>query len=100
MVTHVVMWTLKDNALGNSKADNLAKFREMLLGLPALIPQIRQCEVGLMAFPTPGAFDLVLITRFDNEDDLAIYQNHPAHVVVKQFAAEVHEKRALVDYIG
>lgn len=86
-------------AQGKSKAENMESMKEKLMALEGKIPQIRYIEVGLNVNPTDAAYDVVLISHFDNEDDLAIYAKHPEHVKVGDFIGKVREERVVVDYI-
>jgi hypothetical protein len=93
VLTHIVLFKLKtkDPAV-------IAKARDMLLKLPAQIPQIRHFEVGLNVTESPRACDFSLYSRFDSREDLAIYQAHPQHVVVANYLKSVCESMPVVDY--
>ncbi len=78
MIKHVVMWKLKEEAEGATKAENARKIKQMLEELPDKIPQ--------------------LITKFDSVEDGRIYQNHPEHQKVSQFVSKVRLARTVVDY--
>ncbi len=93
MLTHIVLFKLKvkDPAA-------VAKAREMLLNLPAQIPQIRYFEVGVNSIESPRAFDFSLYSRFESPEDLAIYQAHPQHVAVAAYLKSVCEAMPVVDY--
>ncbi len=47
MIKHIVMWRLKDSALGNKKAGNARLVREKLEALRGRIPGLLRLEVGL-----------------------------------------------------
>ena len=47
MVRHVVMWKLKDEAEGASKAENAVKMARMLEGLVGKIGGLLKLEVGI-----------------------------------------------------
>ena len=100
LIRHIVMWKLKETAEGASRADNLAKLKGLLEGCRKLVPGTpRHLEVG---FAEPGLFstyDIVLVTEFADKAALDAYQEHPDHVVVKQFAQAVAEVRQCVDYV-
>jgi len=98
MIRHIVMWTLKDEADGRTRAENSRRLKEALERMRAHIPEILRMEVGLNAVEGPDAFDLVLVADFAALDDLERYQVHPAHDEVKALARTVREDRAVVDY--
>jgi hypothetical protein len=98
LIRHVVMWTLKPEADGVSRAENARRLRERLEALPAAIPQIRALEVGLDLEAEAGAWDVVLVSTFEREADLAAYRIHPAHVALVEWLRRVRDQRATVDY--
>mgnify|MGYP001444868356 FL=1 len=99
MIRHIVLWKLADFAEGNSRRDNAALIRQSLMTLPGVIPEIRSLEVHDNAGPDAGAFDLVLVSDFDDLAALERYQSHPAHKAVAAFVKAVRTDRAVVDYV-
>ena len=69
-----------------------------MLGMMGKVEPLRSIEVGLNCVPSERAFDLSLITRFDDLQGLAVYADHPVHVEVKKFLAGVLERSHVVDY--
>ena len=98
MIKHIVMWKLKEEALGNSREENAIQLRKRLEALPSKIEQIRGFEVGENFNPAPTAFDFCLYSVFEDEASLNTYQIHPAHVEVKDFIGGIVEKAVVVDY--
>lgn len=98
MIKHVVMWKLKEEAEGATKAENARKIKQMLEELPDKIPQLKSLEVGINILDSDAAYDAVLITKFDSVEDGRIYQNHPEHQKVSQFVSKVRLARTVVDY--
>jgi quinol monooxygenase YgiN len=98
MVTHIVLWRLKDAAHGNDKPTNARLIREKLEALRGKIPGLLRLEVGLDFSATDASADLVLVTEFESRDALAAYQSHPAHQAVVAFVREVVSERRLIDY--
>lgn len=96
MVKHIVMWTLKDEAEGGTKAQNALKVKAMLEGLQAVIPEISQIEVGINI--NPSGDDVVLSAEFASRAALETYQQHPEHVKVTEFVDKVNAERHVVDY--
>ncbi len=92
MVTHVVLFKLKDPA-------NVEATRAILATMPEHMPQLRYIEVGADAEHTDRSYHISLITRFDGWDDLAAYRLHPYHLdVVNPHLVAVVESAATVDY--
>ena len=97
MVRHVVMWKLKDQALGNDKDANARLVREKLESLRGQIPVLLLLEVGLDFSATAASADVVLVSEFASREDLAAYQAHPEHRAVAAFVSDVVAERRLVD---
>lgn len=98
MLRHIVMWQFKDEAEGKTRAENCALIKSKLEALPARISFIRKLEVGINAYPSSMASDMVLITEFDSKDDLDLYAVHPEHVKVSDYVGKVRVSRTVVDY--
>lgn len=100
MVVHIVMWTLKDEALGADKAANIAKMKGLLEALPGLIPVIRGFKVVTDHLGTTApALDITLYSEFDSAEDLQTYAVHPEHLKVVDFVKQVVATRAALDYV-
>lgn len=74
------------------------KLASLLEGLEASIPEIKYWEVGRNFCDKAAAFDVVLSSGFDNEQDLDTYRVHPEHVKVLDYIREVVEDIRVVDY--
>ena len=96
MITHIVMWKLKENAEGGSKAENMVKLKTMLEALPAVIDGIIKFEVGININPT--GFDLALYSVYESLEALDAYQIHPEHLKVRDFVKSITDGRSVVDY--
>lgn len=98
MIKHIVIWNIKSTENATKEA-NIEKFREMLECLPGQIAEIQSLEVGLKtAKAAANNNDMVLTTTHNSWEDLATYANHPAHLLVIEFAKTVVESRSVVDY--
>jgi hypothetical protein len=93
VITHIVLMKFKDE----DKAKHLAEAKARLEAMEGRVEVLRQIEVGLNVVPSERAFDLSLITRFDDLAGLSTYATHPVHVQVKQFLAGVLEASFVVD---
>ncbi len=98
MIKHIVMWRLKDSALGASKEENALKLKESLEALKSEIGELKAVEVGINFNPSPGAFDVVLYSEFESREGLEAYQSHPEHVKIADLVGEIRSDRAVVDY--
>lgn len=93
MITHVVLFKMKDPARDNAEAV-AAKLRSM----DGQVEGLARIEVGLDENRGPRAWDLCLITRHPTDEALEKYQADPLHSDVKAFIAERVEASAVVDF--
>jgi hypothetical protein len=99
MLKHIVMWKLKDEALGMGKAALAAELKSRLEALNGQVPSLRSLEVGLNVVPADTARDLVLVSTFDDREGLDAYSAHPAHQAVVDFVKQVVDERRACDYL-
>ena len=98
MLKHIVMLKLKEFD-PETKQQHLEKLKTDIEGLTGRVPELKFMEVGLNINTKASAFDLVLTSHFDSEDDLDVYRVHPEHKKVLDFLYAVTEKTAVVDYL-
>uniref|UniRef100_A0A7C3W974 Dabb family protein n=1 Tax=Fundidesulfovibrio putealis TaxID=270496 RepID=A0A7C3W974_9BACT len=99
MIKHIVMWTLKDQAEGKTKAENLETMKALLEELPAKVPGVIDLEVATSGiFESVPATDIVLYTTFASKEALAAYAVHPEHLKVVAFVKSVVAERRVIDY--
>ncbi len=96
MVTHIVMWNLKDEAEGGTKEQNAAIMKERLEALVGRIPGLVSLQVGKNVMP--GGYDLCLLGRYQDLDALKTYRDHPFHKEVQQFVHKVITDRVSCDF--
>jgi len=100
MIKHIVIWNLKEQAEGKTKAENIVIMKQLLEDLKSKVPGVVNLEVGLKEVDSPANNDdIILVSEFKTWDDLDIYANHPEHLKVVEFVKKVVEKRSAVDYI-
>lgn len=92
MVKHVVMWKIKD------AKSNAEKMKDKLEALEAKIDEIKSLEVGINFNDSPRAYDLVLITEFEDQAALERYQKHPDHLEIVDYVKSLTNEVAAVDY--
>lgn len=99
MIKHIVMWKLKEQALGASKKENAKIIKEKLENLVGIVDEIKSLEVGINTDTGDDmAYDACLISEFENIDALNRYKVHPEHKKVSAFVKEVRISRATVDF--
>lgn len=94
MIRHTVMLKLFS---GEEKANNIKIVISGLKKLPSKIEQIKLYEVHKNICAKKNAFDIILVSDFENLEDLVIYRNHPEHVKVLNILRKVTEKSAFTD---
>lgn len=99
MLRHIVMWRFKEEAEGKTKLQNMELIREKLLALKGVVPEIRRIDIGFNVSESDMAYDMVLITEFDDLAALGRYNSHPRHKEVSQYVTKVRTDRAVSDYI-
>ena len=100
MLTHIVWWTMKDNAGGRTADENIRLIRSQLEDLRGRIPSLK--EIRLSTEILPGSTEpasLVLVTRHDDAAGLAAYAEHPEHQKVAVLLKEAAASRRAIDFI-
>ena len=98
MIKHIVIWQLKEEALGNTKAQNMALVKEKLMACANVVPGIVDFEVGVGGQGLECTYDVILYSTFENKAALDAYQVHPEHEAIKSFIGEVRSARQCMDY--
>lgn len=93
MVTHVVMFKLKDRS-----PESVNAAIEKIRALNGQIDVLRSLEVGADFMRSERSFDLALIARFDDRAALKVYAEHPLHQPVLAYMRDVAETAVAVDY--
>jgi len=93
MIKHIVFWQIKDEL---EKQIVMPKMKEMLLSLVGKIDGLKSMEVGFNY--NGGEYDIALYSVFENKEALAVYANHPDHLVVKKYVHACIKGRTAVDY--
>ena len=92
MIKHIVMWKFK-----KGYEQEMKQFLSDLLQLKDKIDTIRSMQVGINVNKN-SEFDAVLISEFDNFDDLKAYKENPEHVKISNFCKSIREKRDAIDF--
>ena len=77
MIIHNQLLKLNDNS-----SENIARTKELLLGMQGKIDTIRDLKVAPDIRRAETSYDLVLIAKFDSFADFQAYLPHPVHVEV------------------
>ena len=95
MLVHIVMFEFK----AENKEANMARVKTMLEALPSKIVTLKSMEVGIDVSHSERSFDMVLISKFDDQEGLDVYAPHSAHQEVVSVIKEVTTLSKVVDYI-
>lgn len=98
MVKHIVMWKLKEGLDGLSKKEMAEELKKAIDGLQDVVPEIVHIEAGINFNNGPIAYDLVLYSEFNSDDDLAAYLDNPDHQKVKELIVKYAEQGVVTDY--
>ncbi len=93
MVKHIVFFKLQ-----NKNEEVEKELKKRLLSLKDEIGFIRHLEVGINFKESERAYDMALITDFDNEADLEKYATHPYHLEVIKYIKTVVSDTKVVDF--
>ena len=93
------MFKLKDYPAAMERKMKLDNIKAELDALPNKIAEIKSFEVGINIAVAPVAFDIVLISEFENMKDLMTYKKHPEHLKVVDIISESKESSVVTDYV-
>lgn len=92
-LTHIVLFKLKDRS-----PESINSTVAMLRGLEGNVPSLRHIEVGHNVVESSRAYDIALITRFDDLAGMQAYQAHPYHQETLAYMHTVAETAVAVDF--
>lgn len=93
MLTHVVLFRF-------DSPDASKEASERLRAMAGKIPSLKSIEAGVNVIAGDAAYDVALVTRFDDQTGLDAYRTHPVHLEVVGFIREHATARATVDYLS
>ena len=96
MVKHIVFFRVQSDIY--NKEQVIQDIIDILLPLKNKIPQIKFYELGINFADKKTAFDLALISEFNNAKDLEIYRKHPEHIKAVEKIKNFISETAVVDY--
>jgi hypothetical protein len=94
MVTNNLLIKLKKRS-----KDDIEKAKDMLLSMDGKISALLNIRVETdTRGPEKSAYDIMLITQFNDLEDLDKYLNHPVHLEVSKYIKEAMEAGASLCY--
>ncbi len=97
MIKHIVMFRIPAEL--KDKNTLIQALKDKLDNLKNKIPRLKKLETGINISKRTSAFDLVLVTEFDNESDLDVYRKHPDHLEVVAYIEKIKAEVVVADYI-
>lgn len=94
MFVHIVCWKYKSKTTEEEKQKHL----EMLEGLPRLVPNILNFNVGRDELHLERSFDTGLVATYPDRQSYDFYAEHPEHQKVAEFGRRICEKIVSVDF--
>jgi hypothetical protein len=93
MVRHVVLCRFRTSVSEEQRQNAI----DALRALGQSIPEVREWSIGKQALPSSTAYDLAIVSGFENMKALETYRNHPNHVGIKKLLTEIADL-VVVDY--
>ena len=91
---HVVLFRWKDST---TDAD-VARFVDILAGLPAVIPELKRYEFGPDAGVAEGNFDFAVLAEFDDRAGWTAYMENPQHQRAIGYVRTLFDERSAVQF--
>lgn len=99
MVTHVILWQLKDDLTEAERSTVKEGIKAALEGLLGQVPSLLSVKVTTETLPSSNA-DVMLACTYEDEAGLLEYAKHPAHVAAaNQFVRPFVKTRLCFDTI-
>ena len=76
----------------------ITEAKEQIELLVDLVPRLQNIKAGINFAEEDRAMDMVLISHFENREDLDFYASHPEHLKVIEFIKTIAEYTKVVDY--
>ena len=96
MLTHIVCWKYKPETTPETRAEHIAKLRN----LTNIIPDILSFDVGIDILHLARSFDTGLVASYPDREAFDAYTVHPAHMEVAAMGKEIAERVVSVDFLN
>jgi hypothetical protein len=98
MVKHIVLFKLTPFGNKEEKETQLEMMQNIFSVLPGKLPYIVEYRTGRNICPAGHAWDFVIDSLFENEEDLNAYQVSDEHQEAVKLASTIGKEKAVVDY--
>jgi hypothetical protein len=90
MLVHIVMIKISASS-ETEKKKSIFMLKDSLDKLPSMIPEIKYYDVGVNISTRSNAYDLVVVSEFEDAGALSIYRDHPEHQKVVRLLDGIKE---------
>jgi hypothetical protein len=88
MIVHVVLFRL----FPRTPKEKIDAMTSALNDLKIIIPELMEIHAGVNFSMRRQGYDVMLVSRFKNENDLRVYSDHPAHKkVIAEYIEPIRE---------
>ena len=98
MFKKVVMWKIKAEGNGISRRKTAEKIKAKLDNLSGIIHVITNLEVGINTSLSNECYNLVLISEFDNHEDMIIFREHHEYQKIHDYMEPLVVDKKVVEY--
>ena len=98
MIRHIVVFKMKENALGTIGMENAKLLSERFKGISKKIEGVVSIETGFNFNSEKEFYEFGLNQVFKNKKALENYIEHPLHIKVRDFVREIINRRIVIDY--
>jgi Stress responsive A/B Barrel Domain len=98
MIKHILMYRMKNEATGRTKAENIEICTRALHALKQQIPVVERVEVGRNFARVDNAYDLVVTVELAGRNDFHAFLGHPAHKAAGELISPLRDDWIVVDY--
>ena len=92
MLRHVILFKFRATASEHQRQQALNMVKDL-----GSLPQVREWSVGLQAYHRDKAYDMALVSSFDNVNTLEQFRAHSEHIKVRDYLSRVADW-IVVDY--
>jgi len=93
MVMHLVLFHFKEEA-----KVHLDEAVERLQSMVGRVEAIRELRAGKDFVHSGRSYDLAVAVVLEDREALGVYNDHPAHLPVKQYLAPLYDQAVSVDF--
>ena len=94
MLKHVVLMRFKKVA----SESEVAEVEKRLRGLPGIIAEIKEFEMGRDVLHSERSYDFALVSEFEDLEKMQRYQVHPTHQKIVGKLKEICDTILVVDF--